>query len=778
MKKFIFILCLLCTLSPAFSQKILHPINSTPIVGTGVLKIPNQSKVITWFQKSYSIWDIDSEEMIKEFHVPFCITTLDISNDGNKLLTTCAELLSDDRLDSSVRVIDIHSGNVLQVLSGHKNGSTVRSANYSKDNSTIFSQSTDGTSKVWDAATGNLLVTIPDVNYVSNGLTISPDGRKILTTGNGTVRVWNTNTGALIYTIKGINEVTSLPVFSHKGDKILCTDTSNRVILCNAENGELIRQFTGHSLRSYSAHFSNDDSRIVTSSIDSTSIIFNTETGERVFTLKSIPLTNAKFNEDGTYVLTTNEHSVTLWNALTGEKIRELRSFPFRLHTFSFYDRNTLLLSGYDGTIELYNASSGDLKQTMVGMSVPRKAEFGTNNKHIVTLDNNCVVKIWDAQNFKPLRVLMNADDIEQFIYNHNSNTIITKQGIYSATIWDATTGGLIAKLKMGDHSPNSFEFDSSGSFFTTSGADNTAIMWDVKTFKQVHRFNGHTGSVLSASFNNKGSRLLTTSSDGTAKLWNTQTGKEITTIFKTYKAQFSHTNNSIIVVHWDKIPRLWNSENGELITEYSTPIKGYDGFRINAEATKYLYFPKYNVCDVVNLVTGEDICTVTLPKNIFFHSAYYDNINKRIFTYSASSDSVFIWDESTGNAIAVLQGHVRPITSIATDVSGNTILTCSIDGTVKKWSLEESESDDKRIDFSLTPNPADNELSITKPNSVTEPVNFTVFDLLGKRVTQGIIPREQKEILLSTKSLSIGVYHCVLEYSGNTAIKKFIISR
>lgn len=762
----------------SYSQEIIHPIKSTPIVGTGAKVILKENRIVSWYENSYSIWDINTGETIYQLHLPTCISTLDINNNGNQILTTCAELLQDDKPDSLLRIFDLYSGNLLKTLIGHRKGTVVMCAYYTHDNTRIISQGSDGTTRIWDTETGNLLVTIPDVNYINNSPSTNKKGDRIVTTSNSAVRIWNTNSGELISTLFGVNETTNMPRFNNNGDRILCTDAKGNIGMYDVETGTLIREFKGHTLQSYSAQFSNDNKRVVTSSIDSTAIIFDAETGETIHTLKTAPIKIAEFNEDGTYLFTTNEHTFTIWNALTGKKVKDLRYFPFRLHTFYFYNNSTLILSGFDGTIELYDAPTGNLQRSIIGMSVPRRSEFGVDNKFIVTLDNNCAIKIWDAQTFKLLRVIMNDDYADQFIYNRNSNIVVTTQGIYSVTIWDVMTGSLIAKLKMGNHFPNSIEFDSSGSFFTTSGADSKAIMWNAKTGKLVNQFNGHTGNVLSASFNNSGSRLLTTGSDGTAKLWDTQTGKEISTFNKIYRAQFSLASNTIIVVHWDKIPRLWSSENGELLNEYSTPIKGYDGFHINSDASKYVYFPKYNVCGVVNLLTGEDICSVTLPNDELFYSAFYDNLNQRIITYSASSDSVFIWNVNNGNIIAILQGHVRPVTSLTIDATGNNILTCSVDGTVKKWSLEEKYVDNSKPTFSLSPNPTDNQLRLIVNKPLHTKAGYVVFDILGKKMYEGIILENQNEVSIDTKFLPIGVYYCILEMGDETYINKFVISR
>jgi WD40 repeat protein len=73
------------------------------------------------------------------------------------------------------------------VLRGHDSG--VKSAVFSPDGSRIISGSSDGALIVWDAATGDRLLSLDDSDGEINGLAVTRDGKSVVSAGVRTIRV-------------------------------------------------------------------------------------------------------------------------------------------------------------------------------------------------------------------------------------------------------------------------------------------------------------------------------------------------------------------------------------------------------------------------------------------------------------------------------------------------------------------------------------------------------------------------------------------------------------
>jgi WD40 repeat protein len=89
----------------------------------------------------------------------------------------------------SAQVRDARSGRLLRTLSGHTR--QVGAAEVSHDGRRIVTVSLDGTAKIWDVATGRVLITLRD-QHPLHAVAFSANDRRILTgSADGSVRLWD-----------------------------------------------------------------------------------------------------------------------------------------------------------------------------------------------------------------------------------------------------------------------------------------------------------------------------------------------------------------------------------------------------------------------------------------------------------------------------------------------------------------------------------------------------------------------------------------------------------
>ncbi|MEO6253083.1 MAG: caspase family protein [Ferruginibacter sp.] len=111
---------------------------------------PDGSKVITTADDNTAkVWDVNSGKLYYQLEGSIRVNSIEFSPDGKKLLITS---------DSLASVRDAESGQLLIQLKGHTNW--ISNALFFPDGNSILTVSSDGSVKIWDAATGTMIRTI------------------------------------------------------------------------------------------------------------------------------------------------------------------------------------------------------------------------------------------------------------------------------------------------------------------------------------------------------------------------------------------------------------------------------------------------------------------------------------------------------------------------------------------------------------------------------------------------------------------------------------------
>lgn len=179
-------------------------------VETGKLKysIPAHDKWITTIQYSpdgknfatssadqtAKIWNASNGQLLFDLIGHFgYINSLQYSPDGKKLATA-----GDDQ---TVKIWDTQTGTLLYSLAGHT--SYVKSARFSPDGKTLLTASySDNIPRVWDLETGKLLFELIGHTRDAYSAEYSPDGKKIITASNDSkCMLWDASTGQRLLTL-------------------------------------------------------------------------------------------------------------------------------------------------------------------------------------------------------------------------------------------------------------------------------------------------------------------------------------------------------------------------------------------------------------------------------------------------------------------------------------------------------------------------------------------------------------------------------------------------
>ncbi len=231
---------------------------------------------------------------------------------------------ADDQLKNSLRVFDIASGRTVQQLTGHEG--LVLSVDVSPDGTLAASGSQDQTIRVWNIAdgTGQVVGRYDGARGAVNGVAFMPDGQSVISISrSGQISQWAANEPRQIraFTDPADTSPAALQALalSRDGGLLLTGGDSRTVRLWNTSNGSLVRTFSIEDRAVRSLGFSPDAGQIIVGTVNGSLTLFDV---------------------DGGLVRALSGHSRSVLSA-------------------AFADQNTLLTTGFDGTMRVWDLQSG-----------------------------------------------------------------------------------------------------------------------------------------------------------------------------------------------------------------------------------------------------------------------------------------------------------------------------------------------------------------------------------------------------------------------------------
>jgi len=522
----------------------------------GVVKIRNsENNFLLSSLKGKSKIGINSNS-----YYPDIAVAANFSPDGKKILTIY--------LDSATKIWDVATGKLLVDI--ERENIFVNSARFSPDGKKIALALAGGNIEIWDAAKGNLLADLKGgANYIIS-FQYSPDGKRIfISNWFGAAKIWDATRGVLVANLPAKNNslVGVYVESSPDGKKIVSIAYDNTARVWDAASGTLLFDLTGHKQKVYFARFTPDGKKIYTASADSTTKIWNASTGKLLVSLDGVvPYSfTPRLSPDGKKIITLSRDSIAkIWNIEDGRVLAELKSH----------------------------------KKFIINVA------FSPDNKKILTYSADTTVKIWDAETGMLVTDLKKADNRIRFVlFSPDGKKILVVYNKNTTTkIWDVESGALLADLKVPASFLFSYHFSPDNKNITIGLSDGTIKTWEIETGRLLTEIKAHSGPIFSIQFSSDRKKFVSASEDGSAKVWDAENGTLLVTLkehsFRLQTAGFSPDNKNIFTISSDHTAKVWDAETGtSLYTFISVNEEDYlvinknNHFDGTEAARKLLYF-------------------------------------------------------------------------------------------------------------------------------------------------------------------------------------------
>ena len=474
--------------------------------------------------------------------------------------------------------------------------------------------------------------------------------------------------------------------------------------LWDAESGEEVQLFAGHTEWIKQVQWNSDESRILTASADGTARVWDVVTGDALMVLTGHTdwVNSAVWSSDESRILTASDDgTVRVWDAETGKDLMILSDHTeFVGQALWNAAESRILSASADGTARVWDAATGDELLVLAGHEdAVRQAIWNADESRILTAGFDGAAKVWDSETGDEVLTLSgHTSFIWQAIWNADESLILTSSADNTARVWDAESGDDLLILTGHTALIKQAAWNADENLLLTASEDGTARVWDAETGQELAAY-GHGAEVGVAAWNRSGDRILTAASDGTARVWSAKRQDpqpELPVLFgpaggETSQALWSRDERLILTNSADinKPVQVWEAATGQEL--YSLPHgSGVNQALWNADESLILTAGDDGVARVWDVVSKEELIALAGHSDWVWR-ARWNAAGTRILT--AGKDGVArIWDADTGEELFALTGHSEWINQASWDPDERRILTASDDGTARVWDAETGE--------------------------------------------------------------------------------------
>jgi WD40 repeat protein len=370
------------------------------------------------------------------------VTTAAISPDRQWLASASAE--------GQVELFNLSEGRVAHGLTAHPGG--VRAMSFRGDSAQLATAGQDGQVSVWETASGKPLASVALGSGVER-VALLPEGNAVV--------VGMADGSAVVSEFKAVENRPLLAAGEAPAQRIVVSPDATRlaaittiegkpaVILRDATSGSVLHTLQGHEAPITALAFSQQGTRLAIGSADHTVSVWNLADGKMLCRFKghAAPIRCVAFHSGVAQVVSGAEDgSVQLWNAADGGALKTFAGPEAAvLSVMALAGGKEILTISADQKVRTFDVVEGNQVTSHPLGGVPTATAMAPSGNQLAVATPRGVQILDRTGNV--VATCTTGGDFASLRFSRDGARLVGRQSSGRATIWDVSSGGLLANL-------------------------------------------------------------------------------------------------------------------------------------------------------------------------------------------------------------------------------------------------------------------------------------------------------------------------------------------